>query len=102
MKPNRFTIKNLTTGFLYFYIHFVTEVACFFALARYVESAPIAWLISFAYDMLAFAPQGLFGYISDKFRKVAFGVPGLALLAAALLIQKYTPWTMRELSQTAG
>lgn len=97
MKIKPFNTKNLTTGFLYLYIHFVTEVACFFALARYVESAPIAWLISFAYDMLAFAPQGLFGYISDKFRKVAFGVPGLALLAAALLIQKYTPWTFVSL-----
>ena len=28
--------KNITTGFLYFYIHFVTEVACFYFLSNLV------------------------------------------------------------------
>ena len=97
MKKIRFNTRNLSTGFLYFYIHFVTEVACFFALARYVESAPVAWLISFAYDMLAFVPQGLFGFISDKYKKVSFGVPGLVLLGVALLLQQFTPWTFVSL-----
>ena len=97
MKTNRFNTQNLATGFLYFYIHFVTEVACFFALARYTESAPVAWLISFAYDMLAFVPQGLFGYISDKHKKISFGVAGLVLLAGALVMQEYTTWTFISL-----
>lgn len=97
MKMNHFNTKNLGTGFLYFYIHFATEVACFFALARYTESAPTMWLLSFAYDMLAFAPQGLFGYLSDRFRKLSFGVAGLVLLGAALVLQEYTSLTFVSL-----
>ena len=93
----RFNPQNLSTGFLYFYIHFVTEVACFFALVRYTENAPVAWMLSFAYDMLAFVPQGIFGYISDKCRKVSFGVAGLILLGLALVLQQYTPWTFVSL-----
>ena len=97
MKTASFNTKNLGTGFLYFYIHFVTEVACFFALARYTESAPVAWLVSFTFDMLAFVPQSIFGYISDKIKRVSFGLAGLILLAAALVLQEYTPWTFISL-----
>ena len=97
MKTNRFNTQYLGTGFLYFYIHFVTEVACFFVLARYVESAPVMWLIMFAYDLLAFVPQGIFGYLSDKCKKVSFGVAGLALFAVALVLQQYTTWTFVSL-----
>ena len=98
MKPQRFNTQNLGTGFLYFYVHFVTEVACFFALARYTESAPTAWLLSFAFDLLAFLPQGLFGYISDKFKKVSFGVAGLLLMGGALVMQEFTTWTFVSLA----
>lgn len=97
MKIKPLNIHNLSTGFLYFYIHFVTEVACFFALVRYTESAPVAWLISFTFDMLAFIPQSIFGYISDKIKKVSFGIAGLLLLAAALVLQQYTDWTFVSL-----
>ena len=97
MKSQAFNTKNLSAGFLYFYVHFVTEVVCFFVLSRYVEDAPVAWLVSFTFDMLAFVPQGLFGYVSDKHRKVAFGVPGLALLGAAVLLQQFTAWTFVSL-----
>lgn len=82
-----YNTKNLGTGFLYFYIHFVTELICFFALGRYVESVPVMWLIFFTYDMLAFVPQAVIGYISDKFPKISFGLIGLIFLAAALILQ---------------
>ena len=97
-KPKTFNTKNLGTGFLYFYVHFVTEVVCFFVLAQYTESAPVAWLISFAYDLLAFTPQSLFGYLSDKFKKCTFGVAGLVLLGAALVLQAHTPWPFLSLT----
>lgn len=88
MKIKPLNTHNLGTGFLYFYVHFVTEVACFFALFRYVEDPPAMWLLFFAYDMLAFIPQGIFGYICDRFKKVSLGIAGLVLLAAALLLEQ--------------
>lgn len=97
MKIKQFNTKNLSTGFLYFYIHFVTETICFFVLAHYTESAPVLWLLTFAFDVLAFTPQGLFGYISDKHKKVSFGAAGLVLLGCALLLQRFTTWTFVSL-----
>ena len=88
MRPRSFNTKNLGTGFLYFYIHFVTEAVSFYALANYTESVPVTWLIVFAYDMLAFVPQSVIGYISDKFPRFSFGLAGLAMLAAGLLTQQ--------------
>ena len=90
MKINRLNTKNIGTGFLYFYIHFVTELVCFFVLGNYVESPPVMWLIIFAYDMLAFVPQSILGYISDKFKHIPFAIIGLAMMAFALVTQQYT------------
>ena len=94
MKKRSFNTRNLGSGFLYFYIHFVTEVACFYALARYIESPPVMWMITVAYDLLAFTPQSVIGYISDRFRKISFSLIGLVMLAAALPLQQYmaSPW----------
>lgn len=87
MNSMKLKIKNIGSGFLYFYIHFVTEIICFFALGRYAEATPMMWLIFFAYDMLAFVPQSIIGYINDKFPKLCFSSIGLALLALALFLQ---------------
>ncbi len=87
----KYNTKNLGTGLLYFYIHFVTELICFFVLGRYFESAPVIWLIFFTYDMLAFVPQGIIGYASDRFPKIPFSLIGLTLLAAALVLQNTVP-----------
>lgn len=94
-KPNT---KNLGTGFLYFYVHFVTELICFFVLSSYIESAPVAWLIAVAYDMLAFTPQSVIGYVSDRFRRIPFGVIGLALLAIAVTLQQTASLTFVSLT----
>ena len=85
-----FRKMNIRTGILYFYIHFVTELICFFALYRYTENAPVTWLLFFAYDMLAFAPQSIIGYVSDKFPKLVFSIAGLLLMSLALIVQRYT------------
>ena len=54
--------KNLGAGWLYFYIHFVTEVACFFILSRKYGDSVQLWLMPFIYDAMAFVPQSLLGY----------------------------------------
>ena len=78
--------KYLSVGFLYFYVHFVTEVICFFMLGKYVGTGPEIWVIFLAYDMLAFVPQAILGYLSDRFRKIPFGLTGLCLLSLSLLL----------------
>ena len=88
MTIRRMNTKYLGAGFLYFYIHFVTELVCFYVLTAYVESPPIMWLIAFTYDMLAFAPQSLIGYLADKRKNIPFGLIGLCMLAAALILRE--------------
>ncbi|MCR4594086.1 MAG: hypothetical protein K5761_03405 [Clostridiales bacterium] len=90
MRVNSFNSKNLITGILYFYIHFVTEVVCFYVLSNYVESPPIAWIITLAYDMLAFVPQSVIGYFSDRFPKIPLSLIGLPMMAIALVLQAHT------------
>ena len=81
--------ENSITGIQYFYIHFVTEVVCFFTLARYVGNRPEIWLIFLSYDMLAFVPQAVIGRFSDRFPRVPLGAAGTVFLAAALMLFQY-------------
>ncbi len=97
MKAMRWNTRNIGTGLLYFYIHFVTEVICFYTLNNYIESPPITWLLLYAYDMLAFVPQAVIGYFSDKFPKVPLALLGLPLLAAAMILQNHTQLTFLSL-----
>ena len=77
-------------GLLYFYVHFVTEVVCFFMLGRYGGDSLYLWFVPLLYDMLAFVPQALIGYACDKLPRLRVGVPGLFLMALALVV-----WNMR-------
>lgn len=83
-----FKSKELKSGYLYFYIHFIVEVACFYYLSRVTDGSYIVWLIPIIYDAFAFVPQGVFGYISDKFPKLRIDLIGILLLflSYALLI----------------
>ena len=81
-----FKQRNIQCGYLYFYIHFITEVVCFFYLAKVTGNALVIWLIPFIYDGLAFVPQGIIGYISDKYSKINYGIIGTFLLIIAYLI----------------
>lgn len=76
---------NIEAGWLYAYVHFVTEVVCFYVLGRKLGDSAFLWLFPFVYDELAFAPQSIIGYISDKFPKINMGVIGTFLLAAGVL-----------------
>lgn len=87
-KVLHYDTTNLGAGFLYFYVHFVTEVICFFMLGRYTGDFAHLWLFALVYDMLAFVPQAVIGYVSDKHQRIPFGLIGLFLLAAALCLNQ--------------
>ena len=79
--------KNITCGYLYFYVHFVVEVVCFFYLSR-ISNSPIVWLIPFLYDAFAFVPQSIIGYINDKCN-IRTGIIGVILLLLGIGIYSF-------------
>lgn len=72
-------------GGIYFYVHFVTEVICFYMLGRYTGSLAELWLFVLIYDMLAFVPQAVIGYFADCYQKFPVGITGLVLLGLAVV-----------------
>ena len=79
-------MKKNRVGIIYFYIHFVVEVVCFFYLSRVTNNSIIVWLIPFIYDGLAFVPQSVIGYISDRYPKINVGLIGIILLVISYLL----------------
>lgn len=75
-----FKQSNIITGYLYFYVHFVTEILCFYVLSRIVGNNLILWMMPFIYDAFAFVPQSIIGYLSDKYPKINMGIIGTILL----------------------
>lgn len=78
------------TGYLYFYVHFIVEVICFFYLSRITNNSNIIWLIPFIYDGFAFVPQSLIGYVTDKYPKINIGIIGVILFLVAYLLYGLT------------
>ncbi len=76
---------NIACGYLYFYIHFIVEVVCFFHLSR-ITNSPLAWLVPFLYDAFAFVPQSLIGRFNDKHPKVNVSMIGVGLLFIGILL----------------
>ncbi len=83
---NVFKEKNIQAGYLYFYIHFITEVVCFYLLHKIHGDSYLLWIIPFIYDALAFVPQSLFGYFNDKNIKCDLGILGVVFLTISLPI----------------
>ena len=79
-------LKNIACGYLYFYIHFVTEVACFYFLSKVTNNSNFIWLVRLIYDGFAFVPQSIFGFINDKHPEIIFSIYGTALMILAYLI----------------
>ena len=71
-------------------MHFIVEVVCFFYLSRVTNNSNFVWLIPFIYDGVAFVPQSLIGYISDKYPKINMGLIGVLLLVMSYLIYGLT------------
>lgn len=84
-----FTSKNIGAGYLYFYIHFVCEVVCFYMLGNIFGDRTFLWFCPLIYDALAFVPQGIIGHISDKFPKVQMGIIGVIFSIIALLLGEF-------------
>ena len=82
---NVFKQDNMACGYLYFYIHFIVEVVCFFHLSRITSSA-FAWLVPFLYDAFAFVPQSVIGRFCDKHPKVNISLLGTILLFIGILL----------------
>lgn len=80
------TLPNIGAGYLYFYVHFITEIICFFVLTNLMGNSQVIWLIPFVYDALAFVPQSMFGFISDKYSKIPMGIIGTILLVTTLIL----------------
>ena len=78
--------KEVKPGYLYFYIHFIVEVACFYFLTKVTSNHWIVWLIPLFYDAFAFVPQGLIGYINDKHPKLKIDILGVILLVLSFLV----------------
>ena len=87
---NIFKSDGIKTGYLYFYVHFIVEIVCFFYLSRVLNNSDIVWIVPFIYDGLAFVPQSIIGYISDKYPKINMGLIGVILLFIAYLIYGLT------------
>lgn len=83
------TAKNIGAGYLYFYVHFVCEVVCFYMLEKLIGDSFFLWFCPLIYDTLAFVPQGIIGYISDKFPKIKMGIIGTVLMCIALLASEF-------------
>lgn len=84
-------LDNIGSGWLYFYVHFVTELICFYVLAIAVGDTAFLWTFVLVYDALAFVPQSIYGYISDKYSKIPMGVIGVLLMAIGALTFCYSP-----------
>lgn len=79
-----------SVGIIYFYIHLITEVLCFYFLSLVVGDSFVLWLIPFLYDILAFVPQLLFGYISDQNPRIPFGLIGIVSMVLGLTLFSLT------------
>ena len=90
---NVLTEKNIICGYLYFYIHFIVEVVCFYYLSK-VSDSNIVWLVPFLYDAFAFVPQSIIGYISDKYPKINMGIVGIILLFVGITIFSFLDVSM--------
>lgn len=83
---NAFKSKNIACGYLYFYVHFAIEVACFYFLSVVTKGSPIVWLIPLVYDGLAFVPQSVIGYFNDKHPKINLSLIGVIFTIIAYAI----------------
>ena len=82
-------MKDKKIGLIYFYVHFVVEVLCFYFLYTNYKGA-IVWLIPFIYDAFAFVPQSLIGYIADKNKNINMGLIGIFLFIIGYILFLYT------------
>ncbi|MBQ8658634.1 MAG: hypothetical protein IJ506_05820 [Clostridia bacterium] len=79
-------ITAFTAGWLYSFIHFSVEVACFYFLFSRISASLHWWALAMLFDALAFLPQSFFGILSDKYPHLPYGFIGCAMLLLSLLL----------------
>ena len=79
-------LSTRSVGWLYFFIHFSCEVACFYFLFSRLNDNPLWWILAMLFDALAFLPQTIFGVLQDKFAALPFGIIGAILIFIALIV----------------
>ena len=84
------TQKNIGCGYLYFYIHFVVEVVCFYFLSKVTNDSSFIWLVPFIYDGLAFVPQSLIGYLNDLYPKLKIDFIGIIMMLTSIALFSFT------------
>ena len=86
--------KDVQPGYLYFYIHFIVEITCFFYLSKIGVHYLVYWFIPLLYDSVAVVPQGIIGYISDKFPKIRIDFIGIILFLISYIIYLFTDFSV--------
>lgn len=80
------TISSLKIGFIYSYIHFAVEVACFYFLFSRLNDSPLWWGLALLFDALAFVPQGFIGLLADKYPRFNYGLLGCLIILVSLVL----------------
>lgn len=73
-------------GWLYFAVHFLTEVLCFFMMGRVIGDPAFLATSAILYNCLAFVPQLFLGSLRDLLQKVRFGVLGVIFLVGGFVL----------------
>ena len=80
------TARAKKSAALYFVIHFMLEVVCFFMLYSVVGDIKTIAAVMTVYNGVAFIPQMFFGTLRDLFDKFHPGIIGVPLLFGGFLI----------------
>lgn len=77
--------NNIGAGYLYFYIHFILELICYFVLYSFIGNVFLLWIIPLIYDAVAFVLQPIIGYLNDRYPNLKIGIIGVILLMIGIL-----------------
>ncbi len=80
-------------GIMYFFIHIIIEITCYYIMSLY-DKSNIIIVLAFAYDFAAFVPEGLYGAIKDFGIKINFTIVGLFLSSAALTLFNFNVYPL--------
>lgn len=76
--------RMIATGLIYFWVHFIIELISFAILNTKFAATQVLFTIML-FDVLAFAPQGLFGLFYEKHKDVPIGYIGMLFLGISLI-----------------
>lgn len=72
-------------GIAYCIVHFIIEITSYYVIFSYFKSDYVM-MLAFVYDMLAFIPEGFYGFLNDIGIKIHFGYLGMAISGIALIM----------------